>query len=237
MTQRPAESTISSDGNWIFETRYFDDSANASFSDYSQVLRTSTYGDELDLWGATEANPWVPEDINSPEFGVEFEFTPSNATGAHVTVHGIRVTVCYELANSKGTVSNQIGSGLMGVTRDGPLDVVVGVEGRIFTSDDAGQTWTQRSSPTTQDLWAVAYRSYTSFRGYIAVGKNGAVVSSTDGITWALESVGSGQDFYEVFVGEKVLLGGTNAELLIGDDLASLEFGVAERDNYVDPSL
>jgi len=237
MTQRPAEQTESADGDWIFETRYFDDSAGASHSDYSQVINTSTWGFELDLWNATAKNPWVPSDINSPEFAVTYNFTPTDANGAKVTVHGIRVTVCYELAGEKGTVSNLEGNGLMGVTREGPIDVVVGVEGRIFTSNDAGATWTERTSPTTEDLWAVAYRKFKKFKGYIAAGRNGSVISSSDGVSWVLESVGSGQDFFEVHLGEKVILGGTNEECLIGDDLASLEFARSEVDPYVDPTL
>jgi photosystem II stability/assembly factor-like uncharacterized protein len=59
---------------------------------------------------------------------------------------------------------------------------VVGKSGTILTTDDGGTTWTQRASPTENNLFSVVYASP---RHVWAVGDWGAVVESNDGgVTW-----------------------------------------------------
>ncbi len=58
--------------------------------------------------------------------------------------------------------------------------VGVGTGGTILTSSD-GISFTPRASPTTDDLYAVAFGSGV----FAAVGVNGAIVTSTDGLTWS----------------------------------------------------
>ena len=61
--------------------------------------------------------------------------------------------------------------------------VAVGNSGVIVTSND-GRNWTQRTTETTQDLYAVAYNPSGAF---CAVGASGTVLTSTNGITWTEE--------------------------------------------------
>jgi len=67
--------------------------------------------------------------------------------------------------------------------------VAVGQYGTIATSPD-GNTWTLRTSGTTQNLNGVAYGN-----GYwVAVGNNSTVVYSTDGINWSVTQSPIGND-------------------------------------------
>jgi uncharacterized delta-60 repeat protein len=52
----------------------------------------------------------------------------------------------------------------------------------------AQETWTQQSAPTTQDLWSVCSNPFGLF---VAVGTGGAIVTSSDGITWTAQSSGT----------------------------------------------
>ncbi|MBK9451315.1 MAG: hypothetical protein IPN95_18280 [Bacteroidetes bacterium] len=65
---------------------------------------------------------------------------------------------------------------------------VVGNDGVILTTSDAGQTWVQQNSGTTSHLTSV---SFTNVSVGIAVGENGKVVRTTDGGTnWMQVSSG-----------------------------------------------
>ena len=64
--------------------------------------------------------------------------------------------------------------------------VVVGDQGVILTSADAGETWTRCESGTTAGLTGVAYSD--AARRFVAVGEGGTILSSSDGVTWARET-------------------------------------------------
>ncbi|HRE08932.1 MAG TPA: hypothetical protein PKX00_25160, partial [Opitutaceae bacterium] len=64
--------------------------------------------------------------------------------------------------------------------------VVVGDQGLILTSADAGETWTRCESGTTAGLNAVAYSD--AARRFVAVGEGGTILSSSDGVSWARET-------------------------------------------------
>jgi hypothetical protein len=59
--------------------------------------------------------------------------------------------------------------------------VAVGDGGIVFTSDDSGNTWTQRTSGTTQQLVSIV----RSGGWFVASGDGGAIIRSSDGINWA----------------------------------------------------
>jgi hypothetical protein len=230
MAQKPAEDTTSSGaaGEFIYQTRYYNEAS--THTDYTRATKTSTYGGSSTLWGAA-VNEITPDMVNSNEFWVAYRVTPN--TSAKVRVHAIRVTVCYELAGTKGTVSNSIGTGFMGVTRHGPVDVIVGTGGRIYTTTDAAATMSLRTTPTDNDLFDVDWDGSQ----FVAVGRNGTVLYSADGITWTQQLVNSPQDFYAVAAyPNKVAIGGTNEEFLFGSALTDLAVGITIKDPYLDPN-
>ncbi len=69
---------------------------------------------------------------------------------------------------------------------DADTFLAVGDQGSIAITDDAGATWTQRASGTTEDLWDV---DVTSEGIAIAVGAGGTILRSSDGgWSWATRS-------------------------------------------------
>jgi len=84
------------------------------------------------------------------------------------------------------------------------LFVVVGEGGVILTSTN-GQSWTRRSSGTTDFLYDVNFGNGK----FIAISDTGTVVSSTNGVTWSSSS-GGPQDAYGVAYGNSkfVAVGG-----------------------------
>lgn len=98
------------------------------------------------------------------------------------------------------------------------LYVAVGVEGTIQTSPD-GQTWTIRTSNTTNDLNKVDYLNGR----FIVVGKSGTIISSTDGISWTAQASGTTQELKDLASsgGKYVVVGGDanyNPIVLTSDD-------------------
>jgi hypothetical protein len=242
MAKIPADGTVSTGpaGTYIFEARYFDDTLDASHTDYNPFIGTSTYGGINDLWGIADVynNGWTPENVNTSGFGFRFNIQPS-ADHCLFTVPDVRITVYYEASETIGEVFRPLATGLAAVSRDGPIDVVVGSGGRIFTSNDGGANWTARASGTVSDLLAVAWRSY-SFKvdqEFIAVGKRGTVTTSPDGITWTAKDIGTFNDLYTVIADEIVVIGGTNEFMTTGLDTDNLVPVPANTyDPYEDPN-
>jgi len=67
-----------------------------------------------------------------------------------------------------------------------PVYVAVGSGGRIFWSTDL-VTWNTPVSPTTQDLFGVAFLP----SGFVAVGANGTLLTSPDGSNWTTQVSGT----------------------------------------------
>jgi hypothetical protein len=72
---------------------------------------------------------------------------------------------------------------------------IVGDGGVLLSSTDA-VTWTQQTTPTTQNLYAIANNGYSM---NVAVGASGTIITSSDGTTWtAATSSGTAADLYSV---------------------------------------
>lgn len=71
---------------------------------------------------------------------------------------------------------------------------VVGDDGVIFTSADA-VTWTERTSNTTNNLYAIASNGVNLS---VAVGASGTILTSTDGVTWVPRSSNTSNPLYAV---------------------------------------
>jgi photosystem II stability/assembly factor-like uncharacterized protein len=75
--------------------------------------------------------------------------------------------------------------------------VVVGAGGAILVSDDQGRTWRPARDPSKQTLFSVTYGP----RGFVAVGVDGAIVRSPDGLTWTTVVAGGAQTLRAVTSG------------------------------------
>jgi photosystem II stability/assembly factor-like uncharacterized protein len=75
--------------------------------------------------------------------------------------------------------------------------VVVGAGGAILVSADQGQTWTPAKDPQKETLFSVTEGP----RGFVAVGVDGAIVRSPDGLTWTTVVAGGAQTLRAVASG------------------------------------
>ncbi|MCW2546460.1 MAG: hypothetical protein JWN96_920 [Mycobacterium sp.] len=67
--------------------------------------------------------------------------------------------------------------------------VVVGAGGALLVSDDRGQSWQAAVDPQKETLFSVA----AGPAGLVAVGVDGAIVRSSDGLHWSVVQTGLGQ--------------------------------------------
>ena len=81
--------------------------------------------------------------------------------------------------------------------------VVVGHEGIIFLSDDAGQTWQEKKSDTKEDLLSIAFNG----KRFVAVGTHGIILTSKDGNIWHKVQINNNGTFRAVsYIAERWLL-------------------------------
>jgi len=103
--------------------------------------------------------------------------------------------------------------------------VIVGDAGTIYTSTD-GTSWSQITSPTDQQLLAVAYN--TTYSKYVAVGSQGTIMTSAAGNNWTtvLDS-GTTNNLYAItWNGTHIIVTGTNTLLTPTDaTLQNWQFG------------
>ena len=76
--------------------------------------------------------------------------------------------------------------------------------------------WTVRTCPTTNTLQAVTYADYL----FVAVGENGAILSSRDGHNWTVNNSGTSNYLYSVtYADNLVLAAGARGTILFSDPL------------------
>jgi hypothetical protein len=73
------------------------------------------------------------------------------------------------------------------------LFVSVGEDGIIFTSSD-GNSWTERTSGTSEDLYEVTYGNGL----FVVVGEDGIIFTSSDGNSWTERTSGTSEDLFGV---------------------------------------
>jgi hypothetical protein len=96
--------------------------------------------------------------------------------------------------------------------------VIVGNDGRIFTSTNGAESTPEQTSGTSENLTSITYGN-----GYfIAVGENGIIVSSADGYTWSVESSGTTNSLnrvsYNDTTSEFIAVGDNNTILISTDN-------------------
>ena len=86
---------------------------------------------------------------------------------------------------------------LRGVAFGNSTFVAVGQSGTILTSTD-GETWTSRTSGTSNYLYDIAFGNST----FVAVGQSGTILTSTNGTSWTTRTSGTTNALYGVSFGE-----------------------------------
>ncbi|MFA6310719.1 MAG: hypothetical protein WCV99_08175 [Sterolibacterium sp.] len=107
------------------------------------------------------------------------------------------VTAMPRLAGTKWSLANPLANDLRG-TAFGTLFVAVGAHGALYSTPDFNSwtpvTWTAQTNPVGDppDLNAVVYGT----AGYVATGARGAMLLSTDAITWTAQNSGTANNLY-----------------------------------------
>lgn len=158
------------------------DTASQTYSDYTITEKLSTFGGPETL---IKTDLSVAE-LNSPDFNVRFKVT-ADTEGAAVRVDSVKVRAFYRRPLTTDPIDSRRPTALASVAENGGRFVVVGAGGRVVTSDDEGQTWTERTSNVTYDLWDIRPIS----DGFIAVGDKGTIITSPDGVTWTTQNSGT----------------------------------------------
>lgn len=128
--------------------------------------------------------------------------------------NGVTTIITYETINA--------------ITSGNGIIVIVGNDGKIFTSTNGAESLTAQTSGTSENLTSIVYGN-----GYfIAVGENGTIVSSSDGYTWTVESASITNNLnrvsYNDTSSEFIVVGDSNTILVSIDNgstwTASAEF-------------
>lgn len=147
---------------------------------------------------------------NIPASSTEWTPLASNTTEAlyaiasdgagNLVATGANGRVIYSSDGTAWTSITYGTSALYGVTygnstTNGNVFVAVGAGGKILWSDDKGVTWHDATNTSTEDLKAVTYggidsatSSTTSVGVFVAVGANGTVLTSVNGVDWTLQT-------------------------------------------------
>ena len=146
------------------------------------------------------------------------------ATGAGGTILLGSIGAAWTIVTASGTTSD-----LYAAAYGSGRYVAVGAAGTIVTSED-GLTWTVTPSGTTNDLRGVAFASITTTTDgvatttshYVAVGKAGTVLHSTDGLAWTVLApvVGANDLNAVIYGGQFVAVGSAGGIYTSPDGLA-----------------
>lgn len=102
--------------------------------------------------------------------------------------------------------------------------VVVFDDGRIYTSDDFGTSWTSRTSNTANNLYGVEYETITAT--LVAVGYEGTIITSEDnGVTWVAQTSPTNYTLNNVFWKEQQWIAvGNNSTVIVSTDSINWSF-------------
>jgi hypothetical protein len=99
----------------------------------------------------------------------------SGGVPAWVTQTSSAITWTSKVASPSGVTFNQVAH------NGGSVYVAVGESGQLYSSTDSGSTWTSRTSGFgSNHIYDVFYGNSL----WVAVGQNGTITTSSDGITW-----------------------------------------------------
>ena len=172
-------------------------------SGFAGTLGTVAYGNGVFVVARLEFNQAGNGPITSPngvvwtkqDSGLTFEMQCLTFGGGQFLAVGGGAGAFWVASSADGISFNELQIGLAGLSFYGATHgagqfVVVGTNGRIFTSPDAA-TWTERSKGSNADLTAIASGNET----IVAVGSSwhstaGVALASKDGISWTEHEFG-----------------------------------------------
>jgi len=135
--------------------------------------------------------------------------TTGNSLDAYVATSGDGITWTYQ--QSAGTP----GFSFVASNAAGTRLVAVGSPGNIYASDDGAHTWIRQTVGTTKTLTDAAWSGSV----YVAVGYQGTIQSSTDGINWTVRQSNTTNDLNQVeFAGGSFIAVGKNGTIVTSID-------------------
>lgn len=167
-------------------------------------------------------NAVSPQVISGLSNGFNYSFTINARTdGGPGGPGSASVTAIPRLAGAKWSLANPLANDLRG-TAFGTLFVAVGAHGALYSTPDFNSwtpvTWTAQTNPVSDlpDLNAVAYGT----AGYVATGARGAMLLSTDAITWTAQNSGTANNLYALTSngGSMYLAAGANGTIINSPD-------------------
>lgn len=169
---------------WSSQAKGFDDYRGCVFAESLFVLCHDNGGIETSPDGSTWTSRTTPA-------GVYALADIAHGNGSFVAVGGVTAGVLAEIIVSSDAVTwteelNAATELLLCVAHCTELSlwIAAGENGQIYTAVDPTGTWTSRTSGTSEDLKGLAWDGTTA----VAVGTNGTIIKSTDGISWGAAS-------------------------------------------------
>ncbi|MCX7175141.1 MAG: hypothetical protein NT159_14715 [Proteobacteria bacterium] len=148
--------------------------------------------------GKATINAVSPQVVSGLSNDLKYSFTiNARVDGGPGGPGSASVSVVPRLAGAKWSVGKPLANDLRG-TAFGTIFVAVGARGALYSSPDFNSwtpvTWTPLTNPLTSlpDLNAVTY----GISSYIVAGAGGAVLLSTDAITWTAQNSGTANNLY-----------------------------------------
>jgi len=148
-----------------------------------------------------------------PPSGVTLSPTSVNVTGSGPVTQNLTLSVDSGVA--PGIYSLQVQATSGGLTKTANLSLVVVSAPGDGGGGGAGTTWTSRTSGTSNDLYGVTYGNGL----FMAVGRNGTILTSPDGRSWTARASGTSNQLEGVTYGNGLFVAvGPNGTILTSPD-------------------
>lgn len=180
-------------------------------STFTIAAKELEFGGDNDLFGADEI---TKDDIADPNF--EIKYQADAPAGKSLQVDSVIVEVFYtiELDEYDPTgilpwAPSPYADAAVGTPNGVATLVIVGFGGILQYSINGGVTWNAANSGVADTLWGVTYADDQ----FIAVGENGTLITSPDGINWTRQQSGTTEHLFSPIydrVNEKLVVVGKN---------------------------
>ncbi len=155
---------------------------------------------------APPTNGWSPPTTLPPGYNADLIAVMFN--GSYFVAMGSDGSIIYSLDTMNWTAGVGIGAhatGMHAITYGIGGYIAVGDGGAIYKNitPAISGAWTKVASGTTQNLYGVSYQYATLYSTamYIAVGANGTLLTSPDGVTWTPQNTHTNYALYQLAYG------------------------------------